>query len=759
MSKSHNTIKICLKKATAITIAVVFLYNTTPAELAMGQAGISKVSIVRDNLQVESMFKPFLDPKDEPQAMVEAAMILALVLENNDRPYYEINAVLNRWKSTTPDKKRLLEAAEIQPESYRNPKDGSTVINLRISSKPGKFCSIRSTSNSIEDIQFSQEKTRIEPNHYISTPKDISETSDGLIAKGGMQVLAENLKEQISDKSGGIKKQNRLYENKFKKEARKLKKITDESDLDDKIKTYVYQAIDNLVRYNKVRFNAIVLGAKSVGKKRDHWLLGFNSQAPPFKKYLQSLFKSPTLGYAAEALDQLHGHTFLEYILHEPLCALVGHKKARNIQQQLFRDTLYSDNKEGELSSFLRSIIDAKAYGRNLAYVDAAILDGKRVGGKFIGAGKGKPALKHLLKQFPGKEIVIEKFQMNNGGGLSFYGKKYINKIKGYESAFVTLVFKDNEVLAVYDENGNGLYPFDSFCVYSGGSMKSGKRVGGKLVAALNTRHNLFRTLDKLGGQRVIVEGVELDEKGALYFATKSYWKNMSGYEKTKVNIEYEGGCILSVHDQGGKKLYPFEENLVYVDGKMKNGKRVGGKFLQSFMTTMPLENVFKDYPDRTLIVEKFRLDNLGGLTVNGELYWKEMKGYENAFFTLVIRNGKLVEAYDENNKKLYPFSRYLLYVDATIDKGVVKGTLVGTYSGKRTLEKVARKHKDSKIFIKHFDLGVRGRFRFNGKTYWHKKEEYKNTFVTLEVDNGKVTAVYDQEGTKIYPFKAHSVY
>lgn len=197
--------------------------------------------------------------------------------------------------------------------------------------------------------------------NYEPIPKD--DQSDGLIAKGDKKVLVTHLKEQILDEKGNIKKENKLDKDIFNDHTKQLRIIVNSSPLDDDLKATIFKAIDDLENFDKVVFNAIVIDSIKSGSKTYRWLLGFNSLAPDFEKYLNELLQSPTLGYAREVLSQLKGDALLEYLLHESLCRYTAHQNAREIQEILFAETNYKDikgpvsKKDGKVTDVLREVI------------------------------------------------------------------------------------------------------------------------------------------------------------------------------------------------------------------------------------------------------------------------------------------------------------------------------------------------------------------------------------------------------------------
>ena len=131
-------------------------------------------------------------------------------------------------------------------------------------------------------------------------------------------------------------------------------------------KKMIDEAISNIITYHTVEFDSIVI--KGDDKDPVHWLLGFNSRARAPTMKLQELFCDPTLGYSRQVLDtimdfkisKIRKSLLAEYILHEALCPLAGHKRSREIQEELFPENygrLGDDKRSGHKDGFLAGIL------------------------------------------------------------------------------------------------------------------------------------------------------------------------------------------------------------------------------------------------------------------------------------------------------------------------------------------------------------------------------------------------------------------
>jgi len=84
-------------KIIAVAIVCLFSMNTVTWTLPQGEVLSSRYT-----LQVQSIFKPIIDAagqEHETQLRVETAMILAIVLKDSDKPFQDINALLDVWYS------------------------------------------------------------------------------------------------------------------------------------------------------------------------------------------------------------------------------------------------------------------------------------------------------------------------------------------------------------------------------------------------------------------------------------------------------------------------------------------------------------------------------------------------------------------------------------------------------------------------------------------------------------------------------------
>jgi hypothetical protein len=191
----------------------------------------------------------------------------------------------------------------------------------------------------------------------------------GFISKGDSSSLVDKLRKEI-EKAMSSERQDLFVEHEWMaREIEELEEVIGRADLANDEKEMVRRAVRDLLRYGKIQFTALVSGTISSGGEKDQWLLGFNSLAPPFRGQLEDIFPAPVIGYSKEALSRFRGHVLLEYLLHEPLCLIAGHKKARGIQEKIFRDSNYKGvegnpgEKRGKLSAALRGLIE-KRVGR-----------------------------------------------------------------------------------------------------------------------------------------------------------------------------------------------------------------------------------------------------------------------------------------------------------------------------------------------------------------------------------------------------------
>lgn len=388
----------------------------------------------------------------------------------------------------------------------------------------------------------------------------------------------------------------------------------------------------------------------------------------------------------------------------------------------------------------------------NLLFVGGRIKDGKRVGGEFVSGTLHKLELNKMIKANP--DCIIEKVRLTKQGGLKINKICYWQTMPGYENALVTIVIAQGRVKDVYGPRGACIYPLSENFVYVNSQIKEGKRVGGKFVESRSNKDSLNWLVKKYPS--CIIEKVILNKKGGLLLNRKSYWYSMPGYENAPVTIEMAEADVKKVYDKKGIQIYPFNKNHVYINAKIKNGRRSGGELTRTAGSRKMLNKLIEKYPD--CVIEKVKLDCDGGLTFNKQCYWSMLKFYENAFVMVKVVNAWVMEVYDEGGIQLYPFCENQIYMNAIIRNGTkVGGIFIGIASDEKQLIRLINEYPD--CVITKVKLNGRGGFEFNGKTYWKEMPGHENSFVTIGFKKGEITGIYDEQRSRLYPAKKSQIY
>lgn len=389
-----------------------------------------------------------------------------------------------------------------------------------------------------------------------------------------------------------------------------------------------------------------------------------------------------------------------------------------------------------------------KASEENIMYINGKIVDGRRIGGEKIGSVTNKNQLPKYIARYP--DMIVENVRLDQYGGLHFHGNNgnpYWQGKRGYEKALVTAEVKGGKLVAVYDKNGNKIYPQElkENYVYINGKIKDGKRNGGKLIGPV-IKNQLSSFIKKHSD--CIIEKFRLNGHGGFQFCGKIYWTALKGYKNAFVTVEVRDGKPVAVYDKDGNKLYPTED-LIYINAKIKDGKRAGGNFVCR-AAKKKLSKLLKKYPDA--IIENVKLDKRGGFHFMGKPYWQILKGYEYALVTVVVKKGKLEAVYDKDGKKLFPYEsgENIIYINGKIVGGKIRGKKSLCLPNKQSIAAFVRRHPN--IVIENFRLGGKGEFFFNGKTIWGAKKGFENALVIVEVENREIKSAYTKTGEKIYP-------
>ncbi|HPS20950.1 MAG TPA: DEAD/DEAH box helicase [Candidatus Omnitrophota bacterium] len=684
--------------------------------------------------------------------MVETAMILGMILRDSSKPFYEINCVMDRWKSAFSIKDRILDLSEDQLMNYRDEATGEINVNVKLCGDPDRQFIIRSACKGVSDLQNDSNAVTI----------DEGRMEDGFIARGRMRLLVEKLEEQVLAKSVEITKTG------FEKDAEELEGLLAGSGLSGKYKKAVLQAIDDLCHFNKAIFSGIALGYKNIDGGKDEWLLGFNSRSAKAPSFLKELFPDATLGYSREILEKAEGYTRLEYLLHEPLCGILGHDEAREVQETLFKETVYKDakgrasKKDGELVDIIREVIYANSGGENEIWVGAKIDSGIRKGGQCVSSGVDKKQIGKILEKYTDKDIVVERVRLNNRGGLKINGEALFATLEGYEDAVVRVTISKGKVAEVYDIDGKRLYPSENIKIFKVDANDDEEMSKAEQVASLADKNAVAIFMKKYTDEEYLITGLRLSDRGGLRLNQKRYWENLPGYWDAEVRIWVKAGEVIKVCDLEGKLIYPFTDRLIsYYRGTKKVGDKLEGKDLvgtsvgRNSIATFIKNNEFTDG-----YIENFLLDAKGGLRLFGECYWKTLEGYEVASINVVLKNGRIVEAYGGDGKKIYPFEENHVYVGVEMKNGKrLEGEFLLAAQDKLALWQIVNKYKDEKLIVENFRLGARGGLQFNVKIYWRTMKGLENALVTLVLNELEVVEVYDQDGKMLYPFEGNLIW
>ncbi|MEW5894246.1 MAG: DEAD/DEAH box helicase [Candidatus Omnitrophota bacterium] len=420
-------------------------------------------------------------------------------------------------------------------------------------------------------------------------------------------------------------------------------------------------------------------------------------------------------------------------------------------------------------------------FGKNIIYPGGTYRNGKVNGTPFNPHGaRTKVTIKDYIGENPEFTGVIHRVQLNNHGGLpsmEYLGVKWAN-MSGYENAFVTIVVEKGRATAIYDASGKQIFPFPHNYVHFGAQYKDGKITGGVLATphGISSRYELNKLLSaarkKDPGMSCVVEKVPLNDKGGLtyFLGVGKYWADKAGYEKALVTIVVTNGDEITVYDERGKKIFERlrkEENFVYLNARYEEGKIVGGTLLNERGTfdRRELNKIVAPHPGFTGVIDKVRLSFNGGLVkFLGKNVWMGMTEYAYQMVTVVMADGEVTEVYDRSNEPIYPFKENFIYKGARLEKGKIIGgelvnpqgfldkTFIGKYLNEPENEDFTGVIETRLLFDGGLPVGLE-------EPGWSLQTEYKHKFVFIVKEKGKTVGIYDEEGTRLFPYDANFVY
>ena len=388
-----------------------------------------------------------------------------------------------------------------------------------------------------------------------------------------------------------------------------------------------------------------------------------------------------------------------------------------------------------------------------LVYKNAGIVDGKRVGGDFVGGAHNVNGLKKMLKDNP--DCVAERVILNSHGGFVHKSEPLWRDLKGMENEPVTVRYSGGDPVEVYYENGDELYPFNAD---NSGDVRCYDLVNGtkKGDVILSTKNkNEVAGLLK-NNPDMIIENWNLTKEGGLRFNSEIIWHTMSGREpRETVTLVIREKKVEEVYGEQGDLIFPYSDDLnmkIYEGGRIVDGKRSGGQQVGTARTLSGVMTALEGLDGGNCIIEDFKLSSIGGCFFNRYL-WQRAKGYENKRVTMLVEGNEVSGIYDKKGKKLYPFQNNLIYTGAEIVNGKRSGgELASMAMNRQSLAGVQREYPDA--VITDVLLDSYGGLTWGGETYWERRQGYENANVTILKEAGELVACYGPQGELLYQFK-----
>jgi murein DD-endopeptidase MepM/ murein hydrolase activator NlpD len=291
---------------------------------------------------------------------------------------------------------------------------------------------------------------------------------------------------------------------------------------------------------------------------------------------------------------------------------------------------------------------------RNSMYLGGEIVDGKPVGGEFIGAPK--TIYLELLERHKGKRLIITQVQFNGQGGYMLAGQPIWQKMPGYEYAEGNTVAIEEGQLwpgRVYDRNGKPIYeapgPGSQNAVFKGAVIENGRVSSGTFVDAFPG--GVLKTfLMRHKNNDIVIVNVKFNANGGYFIGGKIIWNYLPGYEYAEGNtVLIPRGKIwpTEVFDKNGKVLYedgvlkghgPEDQNAIFVGGEIVDGKLSGGRFVGTAPTPPGLRyEQLAPYANERIIIINVEFNGEGGYSFSGTRLWRMYAGHENAKGNTVV--------------------------------------------------------------------------------------------------------------------------
>jgi SNF2 family DNA or RNA helicase len=384
----------------------------------------------------------------------------------------------------------------------------------------------------------------------------------------------------------------------------------------------------------------------------------------------------------------------------------------------------------------------------------------------------------------PAQEMIVERKYFS--GGVLF-GKQLKDTIKADKSMRASQksklddLSKKGRILkvssAVTTPDVNNTNPADSefeddvpgIYVYENAKFANGRIVGGTNINADSPYHKnmLSSFINRNTGFTGVIANYSMNSYGGLKFDNKRYWDKRAGCEKKSVYIVMESGVVTAIfHAETGEELFPYYENFFYSGAEVIEGEIKGGTLLnqEGMMNRKQVNAFFKENPDFTGVVDKVPLGTIGELVrFNGENFWSTRKGFANKLVRIVMKNGKVVRILDEENNIVYPFQTNFVHSGAVLENGKVTGGELLNPNGaidRQALNRLLRENPGFTGVLTEVPLNSNGGLTdFNGQNYWTKLAHYENAHVTIVMAAGELSAVYDQDGKQLYPYKTNLIY
>ncbi|MBF0490400.1 MAG: DEAD/DEAH box helicase family protein [Candidatus Omnitrophica bacterium] len=434
---------------------------------------------------------------------------------------------------------------------------------------------------------------------------------------------------------------------------------------------------------------------------------------------------------------------------------------------------------------------------KNAVYINGQMDHGKRVGGQFLGAFPKRGVAKAFFDEH--KEGIIEHVNTMATGLIGLGDGRVSLNLGGAigPKENLTIVFKDEHIIEVYEASGQKIYPLGEGkknSLYLDAEVVEGKRVGGRFIQAYPFFMSKEEVFDRYPSG--IIENANTNNSGSIKRGngTLDIYLGDDYANQEGLLVVYKDLKIVDVYTKDGKQVIKDgkkvksaivvitnpknqegDRNSLYIDAVIEDGKFKKGKFIDAFpITNIFRKEVFEAYPSGVLV--NVNTTEQGVIQLGGSTLYTSL-GTRHEGLLVVYKDKKIVDIFDKDGKQIVKDGwkvkensivinsaykegdRNSLYIEAAIERGKLsKGKFIGAFSNSKQLRSDVFNKYPSGILVNVHTMD-RGIIRLGGTLHADLGVRYANqTGFLIVYQDKEITHIYDQSGAEISLNKADLV-